>query len=236
MTKNIAHRGFSGSYPENTMLAFEKAVEAGADSIELDVHLSSDGEVVVIHDETLDRTTNAKGLVSSFTLAQLGEFEIEEGQRIPTLAQYLAFIKPTGLLTNIEIKNDIISYRGIEEKTIALVREYGLEEKVIFSSFNHYSMLECRRLAPDIECGFLTYSWYINIGAYAKGHGVQYVHPLASSLSECAVKEIHSQGVGINTYTVNDPAEMRRLIALGVSGIITDYPDLLAKELGICAQ
>ena len=144
MTKNFAHRGFSGKYPENTLLAFEKAVEAQTDGIELDVQLTKDGEIVIIHDETIDRTTNGKGLVVDYTYEELEKFDasyIYTGQfgfnKIPTLREYFNLIKDTNIITNIELKTGINEYQGIEEKVYNLIKEFQLEDRVIISSFNH---------------------------------------------------------------------------------------------------
>jgi glycerophosphoryl diester phosphodiesterase len=231
MTKNIAHRGFSSIYPENTMLSFEKALETGCDGIELDVHLSRDGQLVIIHDETVNRTTNGTGYVKDMTFGELRSLKIEKEQRIPSLEEYFDFIEKTNLFTNIELKNDIFRYDGMEEKVIAAIRKRNLSEKIIFSSFNHFSILKCKTLAPEISCAFLTYSWYIDVGAYTKHHGLPYVHPLYTSLTDEAVKEIHSHDISINTYTVNDPGETRRLATLGIAGIITDDPKMLRAML-----
>lgn len=225
MTKNIAHRGYSARYPENTMLAFEKASKY--DGIELDVHMSKDGHIIVIHDETVNRTTNGKGMVKDMTLTELKSLEINMDQRIPTFDEYLCFWEKTSLLTNIELKNDIIPYEGMEERVIAAVRARGLEHRTILSSFNHLSIMKCKAIAPEIPCAFLTYAWLIDVGAYTKRHGIGFVHPLYTSLTDEAIKEIHSNGIAINPYTVNDPKEMKRLISHKVSGIITDDPELL---------
>ena len=144
MVKNFAHRGFSGKYPENTMLAFEKAVEAGADGIELDVQLTKDGEIVIIHDETIDRTTDGKGFVADYTYEELKKFDasyIYTGKmgfnKIPALREYFEFVKDKNIVTNIELKTGINEYFGIEEKVWGLIKEYNLAEKIIISSFNH---------------------------------------------------------------------------------------------------
>ncbi len=140
---NFAHRGFKGKYPENTMLAFNKAIEAGADGIEFDVHLSKDGEIVIIHDETLERTTDGSGLVGEKTLDQLKNLNASKAypdyqvQRILTLSEYFDFAKDYDIITNIELKTSIIDYPGIEEKVYKVIKEYNLAEKVIISSFNH---------------------------------------------------------------------------------------------------
>ena len=148
MTKNFAHRGFSGKYPENTMLAFQKAIEVEADGIELDVQLTKDGELVIIHDETIDRTTDGKGYVIDYTYEELSKFDASyiyrgkvEFNKIPTLKEYFELVKDLDFITNIELKTGINEYLGIEEKVYKLIKEYQLEEKVIISSFNHFSIL-----------------------------------------------------------------------------------------------
>ena len=162
MTLNIGHRGFSGLYPENTMLSFQKALEAGVDGFEFDTHLTKDGEIVVIHDEKIDRTTNGTGFVKDYTYEELKQFDASSvfaGQYgfnyIPTLREYFELTKGMDLMTNIELKNSIIWYDGMEEKVIAMIREYGVEEQIVLSSFNHYSIMKCKKLAPELKCGFL---------------------------------------------------------------------------------
>lgn len=238
MTRNFAHRGFSGAYPENTMLAFQKALEAGCDGIELDVHLSADGEMVVIHDETLDRTTNGSGWVGKTSLAALqkldasGRFPEKTGdKRIPTLRQVLEWGKHTPLDFNLELKTNILEYPGIEEKVIGLVRRLGMEKRVILSSFNHYTLLRCKKIAPEILCGALEDSWIVQFGGYVKNLGLECAHPNAAYLTEENLAQLKSQGLAVHTWTVNDPDEMRRLIAQDVDILITNYPDLLAGIL-----
>ena len=231
MTKNIAHRGFSSRYPENTMLAFEKALETGCDGMEFDVHMTKDGQIVVIHDESVDRTTNGSGLICEMTLEQLRAFDAGRGERIPTLDEYFDLVATRDFISNIELKNSLVRYPGIEAVVIEKVRQRGLCGQVIISSFNHFSILECKRLAPEIRCGFLTGGWPIDIGAYTKKHGIECVHPEYHGLTDEAIAEIHGHGLDINTYTVNDPAAMRRLASFKVAAIITDNPVLLGEVL-----
>ena len=160
--KNFAHRGFSGQYPENTMLAFKKAWEAGADGIELDVQMTKDGQVVVIHDEKVDRTTNGSGNVRDLTLAELRKLDasyIYTGKMgvnpVPTFEEYCAWVAGTDLVTNIELKTGVYPYPGIEAKVWELIQKYHLENKVIISSFNHYSILRMKELAPELPYGLL---------------------------------------------------------------------------------
>ena len=157
MTKNFAHRGFSGKYPENTILAFKKAIEAGAQGIELDVQLTKDGEIVIIHDETIDRTTDGKCEVISYTYEELKKFDasyIYRGQmgfnKIPTLREYFELIKDTDIVTNIELKTGINEYLGIEKKVWDMICEFNLADRIIISSFNHYSILRMKEIAPTL--------------------------------------------------------------------------------------
>ena len=229
----IAHRGLSGIYPENTMLAFSKAVEAGADGIELDVHLSSDGEVIIIHDESLKRTAGIDRPVSSMTRSELertnagktrdGSFGLTP---IPSLEEYLSFIKDTGLYTNIELKTAPVYYPGIEEKTLALVRHFSLEDRIIFSSFNWLSVLYMKRLAPEIPAGLLISQPRIaNIGREMRDAGIECYHPDYPILSDEAVAELHDNGIRINVWTVDGEDGMRQCQSWGIEGLITNRAD-----------
>lgn len=231
-TKVIAHRGFSGSYPENTMLAYEKAVEAGSDGIEMDIHLSRDGQVVIMHDADLSRTTNGSGLIQNYTVAQLkeldasAEFTGKYGRvQIPTLEEYFDYIRSTDVVTNIEVKSEPGNFLEIEQKAVALVRRYRLEERIIFSSFNHYSMVLCKKLAPEIACGLLYGSAIAHPGSYARSFGVEYMHPAYTELTPELVTDMKDSGVGINAWTINEEPDIRRFWELGIDGIITNFPD-----------
>lgn len=238
MVKNFAHRGFSGKYPENTMLAFEKALEVGIDGIELDVHLTKDGELVIIHDETVDRTTNGTGVVAEMTLNELKKLDasyIFEGKYgvnpIPTLREYFELVKDTGIVTNIELKTGINPYPGIEEKTLAMIDEFGLREQIIISSFNHYSVMRFKELAPEMPCGFLEESWIIGVADYAKKHGVECLHPIYAAVTEEYANAAHEAGLLINTWTVNTKEDMELMAKRGVNAVIGNYPDLCKEVL-----
>lgn len=238
MIKNFAHRGFSGKYPENTLLAFQKAIEVQADGIELDVQLTKDGEIVIIHDESIDRTTNGKGLVVDYTYDQLKEFDasyIYTGKfgfnKIPTLREYFNLIKGTNIITNIELKTGIFEYVGIEEKVFNLIKEFKLEDRVIISSFNHYSVLRMKALAPNIKCGFLTETWILNPGKYTKDNCIECYHPHFAILTPDIVKSLKTFGIEINTWTVNKEDEIRDLISKKVDILIGNFPDLTKRIL-----
>lgn len=238
MTKIVAHRGFCREYPENTMLAFHKAVEVDCDGIELDVQLTADGEVVIIHDESVDRTTDGKGLVRDKTLMQLralnahGAFPcMFDFMPIPTLREYLAYMADKRQFTNLELKNSIFDYPQLEEKAIALIQEYALESRCSFSSFNHFSMVRCKKLAPAMPTGLLSSSWIVNAGAYGRSLGADFINPVYSFCTPENVAEVQAQGLNCNPWTVNNPEHMRILAALGVESIITNCPDEAIKVL-----
>lgn len=236
---NIAHRGFSGKYPENTMLAFEKAIEAAADGAELDVHFTKDGEIVVIHDERIDRTTDAKGFVVDFTYEELSKFDASAGfagvygfNKIPTLREYFELVKPVdGFITNIELKTSENEYPGIEKAVMELIDEFQLEDRIIISSFNHYSVMRAKAVNPRIQCGFLESSWIYNFGEYTKTRNVECVHPRFNSLNEESVAEIKSNSIRINTWTVNEEEDVERLYNLGIDAVITNFPDMAKRVI-----
>ena len=240
MIKNFAHRGFSGAYPENTLLAFKKACEMpGCHGIELDVQLTKDGECVIIHDEELDRTChNGTGFVKDYTLEELKKFDVSfiyrdqyGPQEIPTLREYFELVKDYDMVTNIELKTSVIEFKGMEKKVLDLIEEYGLKDRIIISSFNHYTIKRVKELCPDIACGLLTGSWLLNAGEYVKAAGVEAFHPIYNSLNKEVVEEIHAHNAAVNTWTVNEEEEIRYMAELGVDIIIGNYPDRIAKVL-----
>lgn len=236
MTKNFAHRGFSGKYPENTMLAFEKAIAEGVDGIELDVQLTKDGEVVIIHDEKIDRTTDGEGYVVDYTYEELSQFDasyIYRGKmgfnKIPTLREYFELVKDLDIITNIELKTGINEYLGIEEKVWDLIQEFKLQDKIIISSFNHFSVMRMKKIAPNMKYGFLSEDWIIDAGKYTHSHGIQCYHPRFNNLIPEVIEELKSYGLEINTWTVNLESDMRYLISHKIDVIIGNYPDLAKK-------
>jgi glycerophosphoryl diester phosphodiesterase len=239
MSKIVAHRGLSAAYPENTMLAFRRAVETGCDGIELDVQLTADGELVVIHDETVDRTTGAKAKVRELGLAELrrldasavlpGDFGFNP---IPTFAEYLEFIADKPQWTNIEIKNSVYPYPGLVRRVAMAVKERGLGDKVLFSSFNHQALLEARSILPRTELAFIESSWLVRGGVYCKAAGVEYLNPRACYLNAENMAELEDNGIRVQAWTVNDAAEMERLLELKAFAIITNDPALGLKVAG----
>lgn len=236
MSKIFAHRGYSGKYPENTMIAFKKALKCEVDGIELDVQLTKDGEVVIIHDETIDRTTTGKGFVVDYTYEELERFDASFKfkdlgfNKIPTLREYFQLVKDYDIVTNVELKTGINEYLGIEEKVWELIKEYNLEEKVIISSFNHFSVMRMKDIAPQLKYGFLSEDWIIDAGKYTHSYGVQCYHPRFNNLVPDVIKELKKYNLEINTWTVNLEEDMRYLYSNNIDVIITNYPEL-AQEI-----
>lgn len=235
MTKILAHRGASGYAPENTLEAFALAAELGADGVELDVHLSSDGEMVVIHDETVDRTTDGSGLVCKMTLAELKDLNACNGMgglkaynQIPTLKEVYELLKPTPLMINVEIKTDTMLYDGICEKLTALEHEMGMEGRIIYSSFNHNTIMEMKGLYPEAKTGLLYIEALANPWDYAESIGADALHPdkfaPLNYPDEMRISTEH--GIETNIWTVNAPEDIEFLIRHGATSIITNYPSL----------
>ena len=240
-TLNFAHRGFRSKYPENTILAFSKAVEAGAHGIEFDVHLSSDGIPVIIHDETLERTCGISGFVKDRPFKELrrlnaaAQFEKAAGvhlsEKIPSLEEYCDFIRHKNIISNIELKTGIFEYPGIEEKTLALLKKYGLIEKCIVSSFNHESVVRIKNLAPHIECGFLVDSWELDPAPYLKRYGIECYHPPAYRRTKEFVENLHRAGFKVNAWFGAVQTDYARILKTAPDILITDYPDKIAELL-----
>ncbi|MGM0500685.1 MAG: glycerophosphodiester phosphodiesterase [Bacillota bacterium] len=234
-TKIIGHRGGAAGYPENTLASFRKAVELGADGVEFDVQLTKDGEVVVIHDELIDRTTNGEGLVKDHTLAELrqlsaGEFFSPEfkAEKIPTLAEVLEVVKDLEVI-NIELKN-FLPYPQLEEKVLKSVDEFGIRDQVIVSSFNHYSLQKLKKLQPEIKTGALMAAKIINPSDYAFKRGFDALHLHFLTADQEVIDKTHFMGMQLNVYTVNFPESVKDLLAKGVDMIMTDDVEM-ALEL-----
>ncbi|UQZ35144.1 hypothetical protein C2I18_17395 [Paenibacillus sp. PK3_47] len=235
---NFAHRGASAVCPENTMAAFRKSLELGATGIETDVQMTRDGGLVLIHDEKVDRTSNGKGYLKDQTLAEVRqldagswfgpEFKVEP---FPTLEELLDLLKDRDTVLNIELKNGVFMYPGMEEKVIAAVRKYGMSDRVILSSFNHYSLAHCKTLAPEIRTGILYGDGLYRPWDYAKSLTADALHAYLPTVRPGFVSEAAQNGIAYHPWTVNDPAQMQALIDMQVSGIITDHPDVLAGLL-----
>lgn len=236
----FAHRGASAYAPENTMAAFYLAFEQGAPAIEFDVKLSADGEVVILHDQTVNRTTNATGNVSRLPLAALRELDagawFGDGfrrEKIPTLHEVLAAFGDQ-LLLNIELSNYATPFDALVPKVVDLIKRYEVEENTYFSSFYPHNLIRAAQLLPSVPRAQLI--WPGHAGAWqrlwARSLNIQAEHPAKSDVSAESVQAAHQRNRRIHTWTVNDPEEIRRLTALGVDGIITDDPLNALKVVG----
>ena len=230
----FGHRGASGYCPENTLLSFQKAIDQQADGVELDVQLTSDGEVVVIHDETIDRTSNGKGFVKDYTFEQLRQFNFNNGMeefgfvQIPTLQEVFDVIKPSSLMINIEFKTNIIEYPGIVEKVMKMVEENGMKDRILYSSFNHYTCVEVRDADKEAYVGFLYEDGFIDVPEYVRAHGGNALHP-ASYLLLNPLYMKKAGDLDVNVWTVNEPMHIALAKKLKVTTIITNYPDRARK-------
>ncbi|TDL77107.1 glycerophosphodiester phosphodiesterase [Rhodococcus qingshengii] len=228
MTQIFAHRGYSSAFAENTMSAFIAAEKAGADGLELDVQLTKDGEVVVIHDEKLDRTTSGKGFVKNFTFKEIRKLNANKKgvnkEPIPSLIEVLEWMQSNQLVCNIELKNNLFPYEGMEEKVIHLVRRFNLSNRIIISSFNHYSIVLSYRSAPEIETAPLFNERLYMPWVYAQSIRAQGIHPKLASVTDEIIKGAIENGIAVRPYTVNKDTDMQRLYKLNCTSIITDDP------------
>jgi glycerophosphoryl diester phosphodiesterase len=236
MTRIIAHRGASGAAPENTLAAFRAALAAGADGVEFDVHLSRDGVPVVIHDETLERTTTGHGAVGAASAAELAALEAGawfrpplRGEGVPPLEAVLALLAPSPLELHIELKTGRCPYPGLVPAVLRLVARAGLAGRVTLSSFNHRTLQEALALEPRLPCAALLQDVLIEPWRYAHEHGFSAIHPNHRQVDAALVQASHGLGLAVRAFTVDDPAQATRLLALGVDGILSNEPARLLR-------
>jgi glycerophosphoryl diester phosphodiesterase len=222
----IGHRGAAGYEPENTLKSFQKALELNADGIELDVHLSADGHIVVIHDETIDRTTNGKGFVNTLSLSELKSFLIDGKLEIPTLIEVFDLIDKKCLI-NVELKGV-----GTASKVVALIEEYISDknwnyEHFIISSFEWNFLEEIHNLNPKIAIGVLTEEDLDKALAFAENIKAHAINPDYQLLTLENTKKIQEQGFQVLPWTVNTTEDIQKIKSYNVDGIISDFPDKL---------
>jgi glycerophosphoryl diester phosphodiesterase len=237
VTLNIAHRGASALAPENTMSGFETALELGADALELDLHLTRDNEIVVIHDYTLDRTTDGSGPVHERSLEELKRLDAGRwfgpafaGERIPTLSEVLdRFVGKVPLA--LEVKAGSTFFPGIEEKVVSALRERAAIDQAAVASFDHYALRRLKEIEPTIRTAALLVGRPVSLSALAGPAKADGLALEASFVTKTEVEACRAAGLQLVVWVVNDPAQMRHFIKLGVDGIITDRPDLLRLAL-----
>lgn len=234
----IAHRGGKMWAPENTMAAFKKSLTAEVDAIELDVHRCKSGELVVIHDETIDRTTDGKGLIKDLTFDQLRSHSAGlwygkkfKDEKIPLLKEVLALIDGKAHLF-IEVKNAPVKYDNLEDDLIALLSTYKHKDAVTVISFDHEFLKRFHEKAPDYKIAFLDVAIVSDIGSYARSLGASGWNPGFGEIRKDAVDRAHKEGLSVNPWTVNGESSWKDALAMGVDGIITDDPEGLIRYIG----
>jgi glycerophosphoryl diester phosphodiesterase len=234
----FGHRGARGQAPENTMAAFQLALQQGVDGIELDVHLTKDGKVVVCHDHALEKTSNGKGWIHEHTRDDLQKLDFGSwfgaqfaGEKIPSLREVLQWAAATSLIVNIEIKNGPIIYEGIEEKVSALVRECRMVDRVSVSSFYHPTLLKMKQLDPLITTGLLYASRPIDPWLQLRVTDTNNIHPVWHYLDADWVLGTRPHGAKIFTWTINEMREWEHIRHLDVDGIMTDFPDRFVGKI-----
>ncbi|MDU4890817.1 MAG: glycerophosphodiester phosphodiesterase family protein [Clostridium sp.] len=225
----FAHRGLSEIYPENTILSFDKAMTAGAEAVEFDVHKTKDGELVVIHDEDIKRTFNGSGLIKDFTLAELKNFKCKNSEfensklcKLPTLNEVLEILKSGNLFINIELKTDLIHYNNIEADVLATIKKYNLQNKVLISSFNPQSLEILRELDDLIKLGVLFGDNKMTMLDFALKVNAYSINPDVYLVDQALINFAHDNELKVFSYTVNKPSVASNLEKLGCDGIFTD--------------
>lgn len=228
----IGHRGASAEAPENTLKAFHLAIEQGAVGVELDVHRTADGQIVILHDEHLERTTTGTGRVTEKTLAELAGIDAGEGEPIPTLGQLFAAFG-NKILYNVEIKDYRLTNHGTEAAVARLIAQHGVEENCLVTSFSALALRRGRAAMPKRtpmgmirqKGGWQPYSYHLFSG--------QVDHPENTLVTPAYQAWAERRGYRVHVWTVDDPAEAERFLRLGVHGLITNKPGFLREALGL---
>ena len=220
----IGHRGAKGHSPENTMESFRKALEMNADGIELDVHICKSGEIIVIHDFTVDRTTNGTGAISDLTLSEIKALRINGTIEVPTLDEVLQIFNHNHLV-NIELKGTNTAQKVCDYIEILVKEKRFNYQNFVVSSFQEEAIAEVAEINPKIPLGILTQASVDQALAWASRYNAKAIHPHFSLLTTENGALTRQKGYQIYTWTVNEPADIERVRALGVNGIITDFPD-----------
>ncbi|MCX7828975.1 MAG: glycerophosphodiester phosphodiesterase family protein [Thermanaerothrix sp.] len=233
----IGHRGAAGLAPENTLRAIRTGLQLGVHGVEVDVQLTRDGQPVIIHDFSVDRTSDGSGAVEVLTLEEIRRLDAGswfspefQGERIPTLMEVLETV-PGNVTLNLELKQLTFRRRGLEEAVAKTLKGFGRWDNVIISSFDHKALRTIKELLEDVRIGLLTYNYLLNPGAYVDGLGFTpySVHPAFELVDREDAEAFKNRGLKILSYPVNPPDTARELEELGVDGIFTDRPDLFLR-------
>jgi glycerophosphoryl diester phosphodiesterase len=223
----IGHRGAMGYAPENTLASFARALELGVDGIELDVHLCRSGETVVIHDSRVNRTTNGRGKVREMTIRELRELDAGNGEHLLTLEEVLDFVDHRAFI-DIELKAEGVA------GPVALTVDRYIEsrgwkpEQFMITSFDHHELLRCHRLVPRIPFGPLLAAKPLDYARMAQAMKAGGIMPFFEFLDEQFVQDAHQRGLKVITWTVDRPDDIKKVMEMGVDGIISNFPDRLS--------
>lgn len=238
----LAHRGFSGKYPENSPIAFQAAVEqTDCDGFESDCHITRDGKLVIFHDPVLERTSNGSGRIRDHRFDELLQLDIGSwmspefaGQHVWDFDQLLDFCAETGKVLNMELKNYEVFYEDLEERVIHAITARKMEDRVFVSSFNHVSMQRFKQLNGDIQTGLLYDKPLLDMDAYVARSNADNIHPryLLLQYQPELIRVYRDRGMGIYVWTVNDEPAMGDMLGRGVDGIISNFPDRLCRVAG----
>ncbi|OGR85343.1 MAG: hypothetical protein A2901_02695 [Elusimicrobia bacterium RIFCSPLOWO2_01_FULL_54_10] len=234
----VGHRGAMGHAPENTFASFELARKMGAEFVECDVHLSKDKEVIVIHDERAERTTSGAGLIKDLRLSQIKKLDAGswyskkfKGEKVPALKELLTWAFKHQLGVVIEIKNKPVRYPGLEKRLSEVIERASMTSRVIAISFDHSAVKRLKSINSGIATGILYDKKMKDPVARAISMKANALFPRRNLVTRSVVEKAHMNGLAVATWTVNEPAEMKKLIACKVDGIATNYPDRLSKIL-----
>ena len=237
--KIFAHRGASGYAPENTLIAIKQAIEMKVDGIEIDIQLTRDGRIVLMHDWKVDRTTTGRGYVYELDFDYIRTLDAGQwftkdfiGEVVPTLEEVLDIL-PQDMMLNIEIKDTARHHSKIEEKLLEVLKKYPDKfENIIVSSFHHDKIKKLQELEPKLKLALLTNSEFIEIEKYLSTNDLSSYsyHPEINHVSKEDIEKLHAKGIKIFVWTANKEEDLNYLVKLGVDGVISDYPDLM-KEL-----
>ncbi len=244
----IAHRGGSLLAPENTLAAFARGIAEKADGVEMDVHLSKDGEIIVMHDADLSRTTDGSGKIGDLTLAEIRRYNAAakfgggavDPQKVPTFQEAVDLVAGrVALQVEIKVKPDGTRYAGIEQKVIDVLRKANMVEKTVVISFDWNVLKDIKAIEPRLNTGALAGSAYFRsvsdpatAAQQVKAVGADYFGVDKAYMSEALLTELRKLSIGAGAWTVNTEADMRRIAAMGPAFITTDRPDLLRQVLG----
>ncbi|MDG6900933.1 MAG: glycerophosphodiester phosphodiesterase [Nitrososphaerota archaeon] len=221
----VGHRGAAGLEPENTLRSIARAIDVGVDAVEVDVRRTKDGELVVIHDPTVNRTTNGKGRVNSFTLKDLRALDAGKGERVPTFRELCAAVKgKVELFVEIkepEIVREMVTQIGVDE----------LAAKTTFVSFFHSALVSAKQLSPASRCGVIFSGDPMDPAKLALDVNADLIVPNQAYMSERMVKEAHKRSLTVQAWTVNSADDLRRVVGFGVDGVASDLPNLIVDAL-----